>query len=83
MATNGATCSNKGTLSESDDVTLRNDDDQTELTSHHILEVIEENSEASKNEEENENAENLDTDLAEESRRIRKLTEKGEEEKIR
>ena len=62
MATNGATCSNKGTLGEGDDVTLRNSDEQLELTS---LQVIEE--------------ENSETDPNEESQRIRKLTEKGEE----
>ena len=75
--------SDKGTLSESDDVTLRDSDDRTEFT-HHILEDIEEeNLETLKNEKENENAKHLDTDLNEEPRRIRKLTEKGEEEKIR
>ena len=41
MATNEATWSNKRTLTESVDVTLRNSDDTTELT-HHILEDIEE-----------------------------------------
>ena len=41
MATNEATWSNEGTLSESVDVTLRNSDDRTELT-HHILKDIEE-----------------------------------------
>ena len=82
MATNKATWSNKGTLSESVDITLRNSDDRTELT-HHILEDIEEeNLETLKNEKGNENAQNSDTDN-EESQRIRKLTEKGEEEKIR
>ena len=82
MATNEATWSNKGTLSESVDVTLRNSDDRTELT-HHILEDIEEgNLETLKNEKGNENAKNFDIDN-EESQRIRKLTEKGEEEKIR
>ena len=80
MATNEATWSNKGTLSESVDVTLRNSDDRTELT-HHILEDIEEeNLETLKNEKGNENAKNFDIDN-EESQRIRKLTEKGEEEK--
>ena len=43
----------------------------------------EENLETLKNEKENENAKNLDTDLNEETRRIRKLTGKGEEDKIR
>ena len=82
MATNEATWSNKGTLSESVDVTLRNSDDKTELT-HHILEDIEEeNLETLKNEKGNKNAKNVDTDN-EGSHRIRKLTEKGEEEKIR
>ena len=41
MATNEATWSDKGTLSKSVDVTLRNSDDRTELT-HHILEDIDE-----------------------------------------
>ena len=83
MATNEATWSDKGTLSESVDVTHRESDDRTEFT-HHILEDIEqENLETLKNENENENAKHLDTDLNEEPRRIRKLTEKGEEEKIR
>ena len=82
MAANEATWSHKGTLSESVDVTLRNSDDRTELT-HHILEDIEEeNLETLKNEKEKENAKNFDTDI-EESQRVRKLTEKGEEEKIR
>ena len=80
MPANEATWSHKGTLSESVDVTLRNSDDRTELT-HHILEDIEEeNLETLKNEKEN--AKNFDTDI-EESQRVRKLTEKGEEEKIR
>ena len=80
MAANEATWSHKGTLSESVDVTLRNSDDRTELT-HHILEDIEEeNLETLKNEKEN--AKNFDTDI-EESQRVRKLTEKNEEEKIR
>ena len=82
MATNEATWSNKGTVSESVDVTLRNSDDKSELT-HHILEdIVEENLETLKNEKGNENAKNFDTDI-EESQRVRKLTEKGEEEKIR
>ena len=82
MATNEATWSNKGTVSESVDVTLRNSDDKSELT-HHILEdIVEENLETPKNEKGNENAKNFDTDI-EESQRVRKLTEKGEEEKIR
>ena len=81
MATNKATWSNQGTLSESVDVTLRNSDDRTELT-HHILEDIEENLDTLKNEKGNENAKNFDTEN-EESQWIRKLTEKGEEEKIR
>ena len=81
MATNEATWSNKGTVSESVDVTLRNSDDKSELT-HHILEdIVEENLETLKNEKGNENAKNFDTDI-EESQRVRKLTEKGEEEKI-
>ena len=81
MATNEATWSNKGTVSESVHVTLRNSDDKSELT-HHILEDIEEeNLETLKNEKEKENAKNFDTDI-EESQRVRKLTEKGEEEKI-
>ena len=80
MAANEATWSHKGTLSESVDVTLRNSDDRTELT-HHILEDIEEeNLETLKNEKEN--AKNFDTDT-EESQRVRTLTEKNEEEKIR
>ena len=80
MATNEATWSNKGTLSKSVDVTLRNSDDRTELA-HHILEDInKENLETLKNEKGNENAQNSDTNN-EESQRIRKLTEKGEEEK--
>ena len=80
MAANEATWSHKGTLSESVDVTLRNSDDRTELT-HHILEDIEEeNLETLQNEKEN--AKNFDTDT-EESQRVRKLTEKNEEEKIR
>ena len=68
MATNEATWSDKGTLSESVDVTLRESDDRTEFT-HHILEDIkEENLETLKNENENENenAKHLDTDLNEE-----------------
>lgn len=66
MATNEATWSDKGTLSESVDVTLRESDDRTEFT-HHILEDIkEENLETLKNEKENENAKHLDTDLNEE-----------------
>ena len=82
MATNEATWSNKRTLTESVDVTLRNSYDTTELT-HHILEDIEEeNLETLKNEKEKENAKNFDSDN-EESQRIRKLTEKGEAEKIR
>ena len=76
MATNEATWSNKGTLSESVDVTLRNSDDRTELE-----DTEEENLETLKNEKGNENAKNFDTDN-EESQRIRKLAEKGEEEKI-
>ena len=76
MATNEATWSDKGTLSESIDVTLRNSDDKTELT-HQILEDIEEeNLETLENEKGNENTKNFDTDN-EESQRIRKLTEKG------
>ena len=52
MATNEATCSDKGTLSESVNVTLRESDDRTEFT-HHILEDIEEeNLENLKNEKE-------------------------------
>ena len=83
MATNEATWSDKGTLSESVNVMLRESDDRTEFT-HHILEDIEEeNLETLKTEKENENAKHLDTDLNEEPRMIRKLTEKGEEEKIR
>ena len=78
MATNEATWSNKGTLSESVVVTLRNSDDRTELT-HRILEDIEE--ENLENEKGNENAKNFNTDN-EESQRIRKWTQKGEEEKI-
>ena len=67
---------------QSVDVTLRNSDDRTEVT-HHILEDIkEENLETLKNEKGNKNAQNSDTNN-EESQRIRKLTEKGEEEKIR
>ena len=82
MATNEATWSNKGTVSESVDVTVRNSNNRTELT-HHILEDMEEeNLETLKNKNGNENAQNSDTDN-EESQRIRKLTEKGEEEKIR
>ena len=68
MATNEATWSNKGTLSESVVVTLRNSDDRTELT-HRILEDIEE--ENLENEKGNENAKNFNTDN-EESQRIRK-----------
>ena len=67
---------------QSVDVMLRNSDDRTELT-HHILEDIkEENLETLKNEKGKENAKNFDTDI-EESQRVRKLTGKGEEEKIR
>ena len=67
---------------QSVDVTLRNSDDRTEVT-HHILEDIkEENLETLKNEKGNDNAQNSDTNN-EESQRIRKLTEKGEQEKIR
>ena len=81
MATNEATWSNKGTLSKVL-TSHRNSDDRTEVT-HHILEDIkEENLETLKNEKGNENAQNSDTNN-EESQRIRKLTEKGEEEKIR
>ncbi|KAL9978459.1 hypothetical protein ACROYT_G015978, partial [Oculina patagonica] len=80
MATNGATCSDKGTLSEGDDVTLRNSDEQLELTSLQVIE--EENPETLEDEEEDKNAENLENDPNEESQRIRNLTEKGEEEKI-
>ena len=59
MATNLATWSNKGTLSESADVTLRNSDDRTELT-HHILEDNEEkNFETLKNEKGNESGQKL------------------------
>ena len=82
MATNEATWSNKGTLSESVDVTLRNSDDRTELTRHILTDIEEENLETLKNEKGNENATNFDADN-EESQRIRKSTEKGEEEKIR
>ena len=82
MATNEATWSNKGTLSESVDVRLRNSDDRMELTRHILEDIEEENLETLKNEKGNENAKNVDTDN-EESQRIRKLTEKGEEEKIR
>ena len=42
MATNEVTCSNKGTLSESVDVTLKITDNKPELTSHHSLEDTEE-----------------------------------------
>ena len=59
MATNEATWSNKGTLSESADVTLRNSDDRTELI-HHILEDNEEkNLESLKNEKGNESGQKL------------------------
>ena len=81
MATNEATWSNKGTVSESVDVTLRNSDDKSELTNHILEDIVEENLETLKNEKGNENAKNFDTDI-EESQRVRKLTEKGEEEKI-
>ena len=53
-----------------------------ELTRHILEDIEEENLETLKNEKGNENAKNFDTDN-EESQRIRKLTEKGEEEKIR
>ena len=59
MATNEATWSNKGTVSEGVDVTLRYSDDKSELT-HHILEDIEEeNLETLKNEKGNESGQNL------------------------
>ena len=81
MATNEATWWNKGTLSKVL-TSHRNSDDRTEVT-HHILEDIkEENLETLKNEKGNDNAQNSDTNN-EESQRIWKLTEKGEEEKIR
>ena len=83
MATNEATWSNKRTLSEK---CWRHAQKQrwwqNELT-HHILEDIEEeNLETLKNEKGNENSKNFNTDI-EESQRIRKVTEKGGEEKIR
>ena len=68
MATNEATWSNKGTLSETVDVTLRNSDDRTELI-HHILEDIDEETlESLKTENGNENAKNFDTDNEESQR---------------
>ena len=82
MATNEATWSDKGTLSESVDVTLRNSDDRTELTLHILEDIDEENLESLKTKNGNENVKNFDTNN-EESQRIRKLTGKGEEEKIR
>ena len=82
MATNETTWSDKGALSESVNVTLRNGNDTTEFT-HHILEDIEkENLEPLKNEKENETPKNFDTDSNEEPQSIRKLTEKGLAEKI-
>ena len=66
---------------QSVDVTLRNSDDRTEVTDHILEDIKEENLETLKNEKRNENAQNSDTNN-EESQRIRKLTEKGEEEKI-
>ena len=83
MATNEieSTCSNKGTLSEDGDVTLRNADDKTELAnadSQDIDNVNEQNSELV-----TENAElSFDTDPNGDSIRIRKLTEKGLEENV-
>ena len=76
MASNESTCSNKGTLSEVVDVTLRNTDDKPELENNDL-----EDQEKSKTFAEN--AENVDNDLHGESNRIRKLTEKGEEENVR
>ena len=81
MATNEDKWSNKRTLTESVDVTLRNSDDTTELTNHILEDIEEENLETLKNEKEKENAKNFDTDN-EESQMIRKLTEKGEAEKF-
>ena len=83
MATNEieSTCSNKGTLSEDGDVTLRNADDKTELAnavSQDIDNVNEQNSELV-----TENDElTFDTDPNGDSIRIRKLTEKGLEENV-
>ena len=59
MATNEATWSDKRTLSESADVTLRNSDDRTELIHHTVEDIEEENLETLKNEKENESGQNL------------------------
>ena len=72
MASNENTCSNKGTLSEVVDVTLRITDVKPELENNDL-----EDQEKSKT-----FAENVDNDLHGESNTIRKLTEKGEEDKM-
>ena len=59
MATNEATWSDKRTLSESADVTLRNSDDRTELIHHIVEDIEEENLETLKNEKGNESGQNL------------------------
>ena len=79
MAPNESTCLNKGTFSD-DDVTLKITDDKTELTSGGLEvtdEIAEEKSKSF------ENAElNFDSDLNEEPKRTRKLTEKAKEERV-
>ena len=59
MATNEVTWSDKRTLSESADVTLRNSDDRTELSHHIVGDIEEENLETLKNEKGNESGQNL------------------------
>ena len=59
MATNEATWSDKRTLSESADVTLRNSEDRTELIDHIVEDIEEENLETLKNEKGNESGQNL------------------------
>ena len=85
MASNESTCLNKGTFSDYD-VTHGNTDDKMELTNTGFSRFLETDEVAE--EESNlvqENAElNFDSDLNEneESKRTRKLTEKGKEERV-
>ena len=77
MATGESTCSNKGTLSETVNIMIGRDDDishdpeEPELTNANV-------SDEERSETITESAENFD-----EGTRIRKLTDKGKEEKIR
>ena len=76
MSSNENACLNKGSLSD-DDVTHGNTDDKSELTNTG-LEVAEDRPKIVE-----ENAElNFDSDPIEESKRTRKLTEKGKEDRV-